>query len=139
MVATKKVQSEIKSLLRQMADAFAEQDIENYLEIYSKNPDVVIYGSQTGEKWNKLESYKKSVLKDWKNVDKMSIIYDWVQINHSVSEDSAWLAADLTFVTTMGEQQMNIPGRFTAVCIKEPDNWKIIQSHFSMPFSPPSE
>jgi ketosteroid isomerase-like protein len=139
MVATKKVQKEINSLLKQMADTFAQQDIEKYMTIYVKETDVVIYGSQTGEKWTKLEDYRNSVIEDWKKVDEMIINYNWVSINHSPSEQIAWLAADLTFVTTLGKQQMNIPGRFTAVCIKEQDNWKMIQSHFSMPFTPPPD
>ncbi|MHA1555968.1 MAG: nuclear transport factor 2 family protein [Candidatus Heimdallarchaeota archaeon] len=124
------IENEIKLVFEEMAESFAEKDIKKYLNLYTNNTDVVIYGSQEGEKWTKVNDYRKSVLKDWKLTEKMTIHYDWFKITNS--GDVAWTAIDIRFEATIGNQTMNIPGRLTAILVKEQNQWKITQSHFSM-------
>ncbi|NHJ86144.1 MAG: nuclear transport factor 2 family protein [Asgard group archaeon] len=128
-------EKEIRKVLDLMAEAFAEKDIEKYLGLFTKESDLVIFGSQAGEKWTSISDYKKSVLKDWSYPDKMTVHYDWLKIKSS--ESIAWLASDIRFETKVGEQTMSIPGRFTAVLIKDGNEWKFNQSHFSMAMQSP--
>lgn len=121
---------EIQIVLDKMAESFAEKDIEKYLKLYAEGINIVIYGSQEGEKWTEVSEYKKSVLKDWKLTEKMNVHYNWLKLEYS--NDVGWIASDISFEVFVGNQIMNIPGRFTAVLIKEKNQWKFVQTHFSM-------
>jgi ketosteroid isomerase-like protein len=128
------VKKEIIALLDQMAVAFSEKDEAKYLELFAKEHNVVIFGSQAGEKWSDVNEYIISVVNDWKLIEKTNLLYDSVRID---SFDAvAWVAMDVTFTSFMKGQKMVIKGRMTMVFIKEYDEWKITQSHFSMPNRP---
>ena len=126
----------IKEVLKKMAESFAEKDIDKYLKLYAEESNIVIYGSQEGEKWTDVNEYKKSVLKDWKLTEKMNVHYNW--LNLECLDNVAWVASDISFEVFAGNQSMNIPGRFTAVLIKERNQWKFVQTHFSMAMKNPS-
>jgi hypothetical protein len=72
----------------------------------------------------------KSVNKNWQFVEEIKVVYDWISIKNQ--GDVAWIATDVIFKSKMGNQTMNVPGRLTAVLLKENSSWKIVQSHFSM-------
>ena len=59
------VKSEIKSVLDNMAKAFVTKDVELYMSLYDSEPDLIIYGSQSGEKWTVLRDFKEAVVHNW--------------------------------------------------------------------------
>lgn len=120
----------IKSVLDKMAESFTDMDIEKYLNLYAKDSNIVIYGSQEGEKWTDINEYKESVLKDWRLTEKMIVHYNWLKLE--CLDNVAWVASDISFEVFAGNQTISIPGRFTAVLIKEKNYWKFTQTHFSM-------
>ena len=130
MNAEKKVQNEIMQVFQDMADSFAEKDSKKYLDLFAKNTDIVIYGSQEGEKWTSVKEYMKSVDNNWSFAEKITIQYDWIKIDSF--KDVAWVATDVIFKSKIKNKVMAVPGRMTAVLKKIDDNWKIVQSHFSM-------
>ena len=74
-------------------------------------------------------------MKDWKLTEKMNVHYNWLKLEYS--NDVGWIASDISFEVFVGNQTMNIPGRFTAVLIKEKNLWKFAQTHFSMTMANP--
>ncbi|HUU77561.1 MAG TPA: nuclear transport factor 2 family protein [candidate division Zixibacteria bacterium] len=81
---------EVRNLLTKMAEAFAEKDSEKYRDLFTKKTDVVIYGSQVGEKWTNINEYIKSATEGWKYAEKITVIYNWISIQSSGKV--AWLA-----------------------------------------------
>lgn len=126
------VKNEINRVLNSMAEAFAEKDPEKYLDLYLDHPELVIYGSQSGEKWTRLSEFKESVIKNWLMVENVKVIYDWQRIDFNTSRDVAWFATELTFETEFSGQKMKIPGRLTGVLVKKNSTWKFVQTHYSM-------
>ncbi|MBN2156716.1 MAG: nuclear transport factor 2 family protein [Candidatus Lokiarchaeota archaeon] len=125
-------ENEVKRVLDLLAEAFADKDIEKYKMLYEDHPNLVIYGSQKGEKWTNLAEYIKSVSNNWELVDNLELTYDWQRIDVNPKGTIAWIATDMCFTTTSGGQNMKIPGRFTAVLVKSNTKWRMVQSHFSM-------
>lgn len=130
MSKKQQIEKEIKKILAEMATSFAEKNSEKYMNLFAKKADIVIYGSQEGEKWTSLKDYLESVNRNWAYAEKITVTYDWLTINNS--GDVAWIATDVIFKSKIGKQTMSVSGRMTAVFVREKDNWKIAQSHFSM-------
>ncbi len=131
-MSSENVKNEIKSVLENMSKAFATKNVELYMSLYDSEPDLVIYGSQSGEKWTKLSDFRESVIKNWDMVECIKVTYDWHRIELNTVGDTAWFASELTFATEMGGQKRNIPGRLTGVLIKKNNAWKFTQTHYSM-------
>ncbi len=124
--------NEIKSVLENMAKAFATKDVELYMSLYDSEPDLVIYGSQSGEKWTILRDFKESVVHNWKMVDKVKVKFTYQRIEVHPRGDVAWFASELSFHTKMGGQMVEIPGRLTGVLVNKNAKWKFRQTHYSM-------
>ena len=130
-MSTEDVKEEIISVLNSMAESFVEKDPDKYLDLYEDHPELVIYGSQRGEKWTKLSDFRESVIKNWLMVESVKVLYSWKRIDFNPSGDVAWFATELTFETKFGEQKMEIAGRLTGVLVKKNSTWKFVQTHYS--------
>ena len=126
------VKKEIESVLESMAESFVEKDPDKYLNLYEDHPELVIYGSQKGEKWTKLSDFRESVIKNWIMVESVQVKYSWKRIDFNPKGDIAWFATELSFITKFNGQEMNIAGRLTGVLVKKSDVWKFVQTHYSM-------
>ena len=131
-MTSKNIKKEIEAVLTSMAESFVEKDAEKYLNLYEDHPELVIYGSQSGEKWTKLSDFKKAVIDNWKMVESVEVIYEWQRIDFNPTGDIAWFAAELRFDTVFNGQKMKIPGRLTGVLVKKDNDWKFVQTHYSM-------
>jgi ketosteroid isomerase-like protein len=126
------IKNEIEGILSTMAEAFAEKDLDKYLNLYEDHPELVIYGSQEGEKWTSLSDFRESVIKNWLMIDSVEVVYSWKRIDSNPEGTIAWFASELSFVTKINEQEMNIQGRLTGVLVKKKGTWKFVQTHYSM-------
>ena len=126
------IKNEIKTVLENMAKAFALKDVELYMSLYDSEPDLVIYGSQSGEKWTILRDFKEAVVHNWKMVGSVKVKFTNQRIEVHTTGDVAWFASDISFHTEMGGQKVEIPGRLTGVLVKKEGSWKFRQAHYSM-------
>ena len=131
-MADEEVKKEIESILNSMVKAFATKDVELYMSLYDSNPDLVIYGSQSGEKWTVLKDFKEAVVHNWHMVKEVDVKYTYQRIEVHSSGDVAWFATELSFNMEMNGQQISIPGRLTGVLGKNDGIWKFKQTHYSM-------
>ncbi|MHA1112426.1 MAG: nuclear transport factor 2 family protein [Promethearchaeota archaeon] len=131
-MTNEEVKREIESVLDSMVKAFATKDVELYMSLYDSNPDLVIYGSQSGEKWTILKDFKEAVVHNWQMVKGVDVKYTYQRIEVHASGDVAWFATELSFNLEMNGQQVSIPGRLTGVLGKKDDKWKFKQTHYSM-------
>ncbi len=129
---SEEVKKEIESVLKLMAKAFVTKDIDLYMSLYDSNPELVIYGSQSGEKWTILKDFKEAVVHNWKMVPQVNVTYTYQRIEVHSSGEVAWFATELAFDMEMEGRQMLIPGRLTGVLVKKNDIWKFRQTHYSM-------
>ena len=126
------VKSEIKSVLDNMAKAFVTKDVELYMSLYDSEPDLIIYGSQSGEKWTVLRDFKEAVVHNWQMVDEVKVKYTNQRIKVHSSEDVAWVATEISFGLDMDGNPVEITGRLTGVLVKKSNKWKFRQTHYSM-------
>jgi len=126
-----KSESEVKAVLKKLADAYAERNLKNVLSCFAPDSDVVLFGTGADEKRVGIEQIQAQVERDWSQTETAAISFDW--ISTSGAETVAWAAADGEFKFKANGQDMSLPVRMTFVLEKGEGTWRIVQSHFSMP------
>lgn len=128
----KDVKGEIKTVLDKMARAFVTKDVALYMSLYDSEPDLVIYGSQKGEKWTILRDFKEAVVHNWEMAPSVKVKYTNQRIEVHSSGDAAWFATEISFNMEMDGKPVEIGGRLTGVLVKKNGDWKFRQTHYSM-------
>ena len=122
------VEVEVKEFFDEFVEAYPKKDIERYLNLFSQNEDLVMFG--TAEKWLGWEEYKDAPAQEKERFEEISLAYDWLKINYC--NDVAWIASEVKVTCKLGVEIMTIPARLTGVAVKENHQWKIVQGHISI-------
>ena len=125
--------TEINNFIEKFIKAYPKNDVDECLSLFAKDENLVVFGTEDGEKWVGYEDYKSAPQKDKDKFEEISITFDWKKINYH--GQIAWLAAEVTVNLTIEGQKLSLPARLTAVLKKEGDEWLITQGHISTPTS----
>lgn len=137
MMTLERIEEEITKVTEKLAEAYEKKDVDTVLSFFAPDPNVVIYGTGVDEKRIGLDEIRAQFERDFAQAEAGSFEYDWKSI--SGSDPFAWLAADVTFKTTIQGQEMTLKGRLTSLFEKREDKWLILQMHFSIPSSGQAE
>jgi ketosteroid isomerase-like protein len=116
-------------VLNNFAEAFRQRSVE--LMGYAPDPDVVVIGSDAGEKCVGINEINALFNRYFANFDELSLEFGWTMV--SVAGTVAWVAADDTITLKTGNQETTKQGRLTFVLEKRGDQWLILQVHHSVP------
>ena len=119
--------AEIKTFFEEFAKAYPKDDIDRYRSLFSKDENLVVFG--TGEKWVGYEEYKTAPQEDKDKHGDISISFDWLSINSH--GPIGWIAADVSVSLSPGGQRKTVPARLTGVVKKTGNQWHIVQGHIS--------
>jgi len=125
--------AEINDFIEKFIKAYPKNDVDEYLSLFAKDENLVVFGTGDGEKWVGYEDYKSAPQKDKDKFGEISITFDWKKINYH--GQVAWFAAEVTVNVIIGGQKVSAPARVTGVLKKEGDDWLIKQGHISSPES----
>ncbi len=129
------IEAEIKAFFEEFAKAYPKDDIDKYLSFWSKDENLVVFG--TGEKWVGYEEYKTGPQEDKDRYGDISLSFDWLSINSH--GPIGWIAAEVSVSMSPGGQEMTLPARMTGVVKKTGNKWQIVQGHISMASSDSEE
>ena len=93
MKADQKTETEVMAVLNQLMETYSKQDVDNALELYAPDSDVVTIGTGVDEKRIGLAERRVQLERDFAQVKDISIQLDWYSISSSGSV--AWVAADI--------------------------------------------
>jgi ketosteroid isomerase-like protein len=114
-----------------VAEGYAQRDLQRFRAAFAPDPDVVMFGTGADEKRVGLDEIEVQAKRDWSQSDSTALAFGWTSV--SAAGPVAWLAADVAFRLTADGQELEIPGRLTAVLEKRGEEWLIVQAHFSAP------
>lgn len=121
--------AEIKEFFEEFTKAYPKDDIDRYLSLFSKDENLVVFG--TGQKWVGYEEYKPAPQEDKDKFEDISISFDWLSINSH--GPIGWIAAEVSGSLSPGGQKVTFSARLTGVVKKIGNKWQIVQGHISDP------
>lgn len=126
----------IKAVLDQMLKAQENQDLEAFTKSFSHDTDIVHFGTDIDEIWYNWSSFYEWMNEAIKTRADLTITEKNTHIRLNESENTAWYSQLLdTCFETKGEP-VRIEGfRHTGVLEKIDKQWRIVQSHMSIPYT----
>ena len=137
MQATQKTGAEIQSVLDKFCEGYGKKDIDALLSLFDSDPDVLVIGTGEDEKRTGLEEIRIQFERDFFQSERLTVDFENVAI--SQQDSVCWVAGDTNVYFTAEEKALHVFLRFTAVLTQRDGKWLFVQTHFSVPFSDPSE
>ena len=133
MKADSKTEAEVISVLKRFARAYEERNLNDVIELFAPDPDVMIIGTGADEKRIGLDEIKAQVERDWDQSDASSFRFDWASVSKVGS--AVVVAADATIQGKVSGKEFELPGRLTAALDRRGNQWLFCQIHFSAPMA----
>jgi uncharacterized protein (TIGR02246 family) len=131
MKADSRTEEEVKATLHRLTNAFRNRDLNAFLECFTPDADVVLYGTGADEKRIGPEQIRIQVERDWAQSESAEMLFTWTSV--SAAGPVAWVAVDGAFKFIAGGQDGTIPVRVSIVLEKREGRWLIVHAHFSTP------
>ena len=137
MKADAKTEAAVMSTMKRFIDGYENRDIDSIISCYAPDPDLVAIGTGVDERSLGLNEVRTRLERDMAQSEILSIELGWRSL--SAAGSVAWVACDAIIHGKSGGQEINFPGRFTAVLEQREGKWLIMQRHFSTPSSEQAE
>lgn len=124
-------EAEIKVFLEKMFEVYEIKDLDKVMDMYTPDPDLIVYGTGKDEKCIGLDEIKDQLKRDFAQSESLRFSSKWVKV--SSEGNIAWFASDVMIKAKVGGQKFTLPARITGVLKKHKGNWRIVQEHYSLP------
>lgn len=124
-------EKEIKGILDEFVESYAEKNLERVMSIIAPDADVVMYGTGAKEKCIGSKEIRAQFERDWSQIENPALKYNWTLI--SSAGNVAWAAIDAVLYAKIDGKNQSFPLRITKVLEKRENKWLIVQAHFSFP------
>ena len=131
MEASKEIVSAVHEILKNMAQAYLDKDLEGMMQLYVPDPDLVAIGAGRDEWVKGLGELKIGYNRDMTQADKIEV--DFEDVTVSSSGNVAWVSARMAMDVNVENNEITIFGRLSMVLEKREDKWLIAHLHFSVP------
>ncbi len=128
--AANKVAQEIEKWLRQFAEAYSRKDLDAVMDMVDSDRPLFVLGSGPDEKRFTASQLKKGVLRDFSQVDKLSMTYKWIKTD--TQGDVAWFASELKLAVTACNRKTAYPYRFMGVLVKGNRSWRLCMGQMGL-------
>jgi len=129
MIVSEQTQGQIMGVLRRLAKATGEKDIESIMAL--TDPDFCGLGTDAGEKVIGREAYRHQLEREFAQAETISLEFSDVRIG--AEGTVAWVLADMAYRFVAGGAPRTLDGRMTAVLRGTGHAWVIAQLHYSLP------
>lgn len=133
-VDLKAEEEKVALVLEKYVIANEKQDIELVHDVWAEEPDIVVFGTASGEKLIGWEAIKNAVERQFSSFEDTYIsVHDQV-IKVDAMGRTAWFSEIVNYnYIYQGETKQFEGLRFTGVLQKFEEDWYIVQSHMSVP------
>jgi len=131
MKADARTTEEIEATLEKLARAYKARSMNDVMECFAPDEDVVLIGTASDERRVGPEQIRTQVERDWAQTESIEMSFSWKSI--SALGALAWAAADGAFSIRAGGQEMTLPMRVSFVLEDRGNKWLIVHGHFSTP------
>ena len=131
MKADARIDAQVRSTLRRLADAYAARDLKAVMGCFAEDDDIVLYGTGADEKRVGPSEIRTQVERDWAQTDRIAMVFERVSV--AAAGRVAWAAVDGAFNVTVGGESGELSARITFVLEERNGEWSIVHAHFSVP------
>ncbi len=133
------IADEIRALLQQHDKALSEKNIDNLLATFSSDPNTVVLGTGSEEKWVGANDIKAAYTEMFKDYDPgtMQCTCDWHTGGADEGKTMAWMAAICSCKDSLKGKARDYKLNVTATVEKQSGAWKFVSLHMSNAFMPP--
>jgi ketosteroid isomerase-like protein len=129
MQVSEQTQNQIMAVLRQMAEATAEKNLDAMKAL--TDPDFQGFGTGSDEKVFSREAYLRSLERDFSQAETISL--EFCDIHIGAEGTVAWVMAGMTYHIVADGVPQTLNGRLTAVLRGTGHAWVFVQLHYSLP------
>ena len=128
--------TQVKTVVDQLEQFLETEDMELFSKIMAHDTDMVIFGTDAGERMVGWEALKEMIQKQNASYENTKITVKDQVIKVNKSGNTAWFSEIADWVLEAQGEQINLQGsRFTGVLEKRNGDWIIVQMHASIPVS----
>jgi ketosteroid isomerase-like protein len=128
---TENTESEVRDMMNRYAQAYADKNIGNMMDLFLNDPDIVAIGTGTDEWIHGYDELRKGFVRDFDQADNIQIKFEKVTIQSANS--AAWLSGLMTMYARVSGKEVLLSGRLTMVLERIGNRWLFTHLHFSMP------
>jgi len=124
----------IKSVLDSCMKAIENSDIQSFSKVWAHEPDIVVLGTDAGERLFGWDALKKAIQAQWAALADVKTTLSDVTVNLLSGGRSAWATSVTAFEATMAAtgKEIEISTRDTWVLEKRNEGWVIVHVHHSV-------
>jgi ketosteroid isomerase-like protein len=125
---------QVEAVLDQMIKASETEDMELLSQVYAHDDDMVIFGTDAGERLVGWETLKELMQKQFDATEnsKLNVRDEVIHVHNSGK--TAWFSQIIDWELTADSQTVKLEGlRASGVLEKRNENWVIVQLHYSIP------
>lgn len=116
--------------------ASERQDLELVKDIWAGEPDIVVFGTGSNEKLVGWDAIRDAFKRQFNASQETYIAVSDQKININDTGNTAWFSEIINYNYVYHGEARKYEGlRFTGVLEKRDGDWKIVQSHMSIPES----
>lgn len=133
MKADAETETAVMRILEDVSDSCASRDVQRALGLFAADADIVLLGSEEGEKAIGLGELENFFRRLFSRPTAYSFEWRW----HAVSMEGsvAWAVAEGLVHARTADQHVSSPYRSTTVLVKRGDKWLMTHLHGSEPAS----
>lgn len=129
-------QLKIEARIEQFFQAMNTQDLALMEDVLVRDEGMVHIGTDTGEIWRGWKELRAATREQFAGLESYEADIQDLTIHLSASGDAAWYSHLLDArIVSRGEEQRWKGARFTGVFEKKNGQWKMVQTHVSLPES----
>ncbi|MCK9306875.1 MAG: nuclear transport factor 2 family protein [Methanoculleus sp.] len=129
MQVSEQTQNQIMAVLRQMAEATAEKNLDAMKAL--TDPDFQAFGTNSDEKVFSREAYLRHLEQDFSQAE--TIALEFCDIHIGAEGTVAWVMGGMTYNIVADGALQTLNGRLTAVLRGTGHAWVFVQLHYSLP------
>jgi len=124
----------IKSVLDNCVRAIENSDFESFSKLWAHDPDIVVLGTDAGERLVGWDALKKAIQAQWAAFPHVKTTLSDVTVNLLSGERAAWATSVTSFKATMEAtgNEIEVSTRDTWVLDKRNKGWVIVHVHHSV-------
>ena len=130
---------EARALLKEHDKALSEKNLDAIMATFSANPNTVVLGTGTEERWvgtQEIRAAYTEIIKDY-DANSLNANCDWKTGGADDAGTMAWFAASCSCKDSLQGKAREYKLNVTATAEKQDGKWKFVSLHMSNAFTPP--
>jgi len=128
--------ADVEAAIHRFFQAMDMQDLERMADVVAHDAEMVHIGTDTGEVWRGWEELRAATVEQFEELQAYDADVQDLHIQISASGTVAWYAHRLDArIVSDGRVQTWTGARFTGVFERRGGQWKMVQTHVSLPES----